>query len=53
MKSPSVFLIILLMKAKARYAYCDSPVSVFLLFVSFSYIIEGKASIYEERLLIV
>ena len=39
--------------SKARYAYCDSPVSVFLLFVSFSYIIEGKASIYEERLLIV
>ena len=39
--------------SKARYAYCDNPFSVFLLFVSFSYTIEGKASIYEERLLIV
>ncbi len=39
--------------SKARYAYCDNPFSVFLLLVSFSYTIEGKASIYEERLLIV
>ena len=53
MKSSSVFLLIILLIKAKRSMLIATPLSVFLFFVSSSYIIEGKASIYKECLLIV